>query len=275
MEATNRITPPTVLIISATDSGGCAGMQADLRVCASLRVFAVCAVTAVTAQNSLGVKEVLPMPGELVRQQIQCAVEQQKPQAVKIGLLPDVSVMRSVFETLSELGVSNIIFDPVMAATAGKLIEDDRQKWIDTLLGYLSNITLLTPNLPELEMLGRKSLEKPEEIDNAVKQLLRLYGAKGVLVKGGHGIAANKCVDKLFSAGRNDVLTLTSEEIHTCNLRGTGCSLSTAIACYMALGCGLEEAEEKAHKYLQKAILSGKRYCYDAGSGPVDHFVNL
>mgnify|MGYP000121562508 FL=1 len=93
-------------------------MQADLRVCASLRVFAVCAVTAVTAQNSLGVKEVLPMPGELVRQQIQCAVEQQKPQAVKIGLLPDVSVMRSVFETLSELGVSNIIFDPVMAATA-------------------------------------------------------------------------------------------------------------------------------------------------------------
>lgn len=275
---TNHNSPATVLVISATDSGGCAGMQADLRVCASLRIFAVCAVTSVTAQNSRGVKGYVEVPRELLRQQILCAVAQNRPQAVKIGLLVSAESVQTVFETLGELGISNIILDPVFNATAGPIVGVGMEKWRREVLNNLRNVSLLTPNIPELSFMAKRPVESYSDILDAVALLFDSTDVKSLLVKGGHGVtdsASDTCTDLFFTSKTTTPRVFTSQKIDTSNLRGTGCTLSTAIACYSALGYNSEDALSKARSYLQEAIMSGCTASYEGGAGPVDHFVHI
>lgn len=269
-----QTSPRTAMIVSATDSGGCAGMQADLRVCGSLRVFAVCAVTAVTAQNSQGVKGGLEVPPQLLRDQIRCAVAQHRPAAVKIGLLPSAESVEAVFDALRELDAVNIILDPVMAASAGPLRNGSDEAWREAIRQSLAQTTLVTPNIPELSYLSGCPASTPQEIHNAARELAVRYGARAILAKGGH-TDSDSCTDILFPADFGKPKSFSSRKVRTCNLRGTGCTLSTAIACYIARGYELQEAVLKAHTYLQEAIRSACDVRYMGGAGPVDHFAHL
>lgn len=267
--------PKTILVISATDSGGCAGMQADLRVCNSLRIFAVCAVTAVTAQNSLGVLDAMPVPSTLINTQIQAACGQQRPLAVKIGMLPSYEVADTVAEAIRAQGLENVILDTVAAATAGSVLECGNEKWRLAILRHLlPQCSLVTPNLPELALLTGSAVDTPSHVSQAARMLIDNYGCRGVLVKGGHGANASQCSDFLFSSDSRSPVVFHSQRVETCNLRGTGCSLSTAIACYMARGLDMKEALIKANTYITEAIRGATDVKYDAGAGPIDHFVH-
>lgn len=271
---TDHTSPSTALIVSATDSGGCSGMQADLRVCGSLRVFAVCAVTAVTAQNSQGVKGGMEVPPELLRDQIRCAFAQHRPAAVKVGLLPSEVSVEAVFSTLGELDAANIILDPVMCATSGPLMRGGSEAWCDAIRRHLRQTTLVTPNIPEFSRLSGRTASSPGEIRKAARELATSTEACAILVKGGH-TDSDTCTDILFQADSGKVKSFTSRKVQTCNLRGTGCTLSTAIACYIARGYELQEAVLKAHTYLQEAIRSACDVRYLGGAGPVDHFAHI
>lgn len=263
---------PSVLVISATDSAGCAGMMADLRVCAAMKVYPSCAVTAVTAQNSLGIKGGMPVSPELLSQQIQCAVGQQKPNAVKIGLLPNASLIRALTHSITDSGLPDIVLDTVGGATAGRMFDCGTESWREAVLKLLPLCTIVTPNIPELRMLADMEVKDTMSIFNAAHKMQNDYGVRYLLVKGGHGASADSCVDYLFRPDKGTPLTFTAQKIETVNLRGTGCTLSTAIACYLAKGLNLEEAVFKAHLYMQEAIRAGREHCYCGGRGPVEHF---
>lgn len=266
--------PDTVLIISATDSGGCAGMQADLRVCGSLRVFAVCAVTAVTAQNTLSVEAVMSVSDTMLRQQIRCARSQHRPDAVKIGLLPAIDSIYAVADELRQYHDGDIVIDPVASATAGMLMEAGTESWRRVLVRELLPLcSLVTPNLPELEMLTGRPAGSPQQITDAARAFFDICGSDNLLVKGGHGSDPMTTADYFFSNGADTPVIFHTDRIKTANLRGTGCTLSSAIACYMARGYLLSEAVLKAHTYLQQAIKGAIGCRYDAGAGPVDHFI--
>lgn len=263
---------PVVLSIAGSDSSGGAGIQADLKTFSALGVYGATAITAITAQNTKGVNSQLAISPEMVYNQIIAVVEDIAPSAIKIGMLANKEVAMVVADALSRYNIPTIL-DPVMVSSSGhRLLSLDAQEVVKERLLPLS--TLVTPNIPEMEALTAMSLTTAEEKLSAAKYLLSL-GAQAVLLKGGHEEGDTKC-DTLYRLdGRNITqLHLSTPTVATKNIHGTGCTLSSAIAAFMARGLALREAVQEAKKYITEAILSGADIAIGNGFGPVNHLFN-
>ena len=255
------------LTIAGSDSGGGAGIQADLKTFSALGVYGTSAITAITAQNTCGVLAVETLAPALVTQQIAAVLADIRIDAVKIGMLATPAVIAAVAEALKNW-TGPVVLDPVMVAKSGDaLLQDDA---IAALTRYLlPRADLLTPNLPEAaRLLDQPLAETTAEAEAQGFALLDL-GARAVLMKGGHA-AGQVCTDLLIT--RDGVLTLTAPRIATRNTHGTGCSLSSAIAAELAKGQSLPLALRRAHGWLQGAIAAADGLGIGQGHGPVHHF---
>jgi len=259
-----------VLTIAGSDSGGGAGIQADLKTISALGCYGTTAITAITAQNTLGVEGIFPIPPDMVEKQIRAVLKDVGTDAVKIGMLHSVDIIQSVHKALQEFQVKNIVLDPVMVAASGdKLIEDNT---LDAMTQYLFPIAdLITPNIPEANILLNEEINNKDEMIEAAGRLLVL-GSRGVLLKGGH--LEGKVLYDVYAGnnGIRDIRVFDNWKIDTSNVHGTGCTLSSAIASFLARGEELEVAIEKAIDYMQHAIEHGREYKTGQGNGPVNHF---
>jgi len=259
----------TVLAIAGSDSGGGAGIQADLKTFAAHDCYGTTAITAVTAQNTLGVTAIHPLPVAMVTAQIEAVLSDIGADAVKIGMLFSPELVQAVAAALKRFAVKNVVLDPVMVAQSGdKLL---RQEAIAALKEELIPMaTLVTPNLPEAAaLLGRDAIEAAAMAE-AARELARL-GCGGVLVKGGH-LIGDRRDDVLFWAEKNRLINLPGAAIATGNNHGTGCTLSSAIAAHLALGEDMETAARAAKDYINGALTAGAAYEIGQGHGPVQHF---
>lgn len=260
---------PRALTIAGSDSGGGAGIQADLKTFAALDVYGTSAITAVTAQNSRGVNAVHTLPPDQVRAQIDAVVTDIGAGAVKIGMLANAPIIEAVAEAVTEHGLNNVVLDPVMVAASGdRLLDEDA---VDALAGaLLPRALVVTPNRHEAAILARMAIDDPADMKTAARRILDL-GASSVLVKGGHlenPSAAGEVLD-VFVRGE-DVITIMNRRLDV-EGHGTGCTLSSAIAAFLARGVPLEEALHEASAYLHQAL----RHGYRVGAGkPVvlEHF---
>lgn len=268
---------PIVLSIAGSDSSGGAGIQADLKTFSALGVYGATAITAITAQNTLGVVSQMALPPQMVREQIIAVMDDLHPSVVKIGMLSNAEMVNAVAEVLSEYK-PKIVLDPVIVSTSGhRLLSVEAQEVIKEKLLPISE--LVTPNIPEMETLTNMSLSSFEEKEKAANYLLSL-GAKAVLLKGGHEDGEVKTDILFFRA--HEVCSqliahnsqLVSESISTKNVHGTGCTLSSAIAAFLALDYSLEDAVKEAKRYITEAIRAGADVRIGHGFGPVNHFFN-
>ena len=258
-----------VLTIAGSDSGGGAGIQADLKTFAALGCYGMTAITALTAQNTQGVTAIHPVPPDFAAEQLDAVFSDIGTDAVKIGMLFSPELIQTVADRLSQHKAGNIVLDPVMVAQSGdKLLQDDAIEAIKTYLMPLADI--VTPNLPEAEVLLGKSLSDQDSLKPAAKELSRL-GSCSVLIKGGHGKTPTS-TDILYLADKDHWIELTGDRITTQNNHGTGCTLSSAIAAYLAKGNSIEAAVRDAKTYISEAIQTGAEYQLGRGHGPVHHF---
>ncbi len=263
---------PVVLSIAGSDSSGGAGIQADIKTCAALGVYGATAITAITAQNTQGVHSQQAITPELVYDQIIAVVEDLHPSYVKIGMLSNCEVVVAVAEALSRYRLP-IILDPVIVSTTGhRLLSVEAQEVVKRRL--LPMAMLATPNIPEMIALTGCPVSTPHDKEHAAN-LLFDYGVQAILLKGGHEEGATKS-DILFTKSHTGIETtiFTSETITTRNTHGTGCTLSSAIAAYMARGCSMVEAIAKAKRFITEAIASGADVTIGLGNGPVNHGFN-
>lgn len=266
-----RLKPSTIPIcvtIAGSDSGGGAGIQADLKTFSALRTYGASIVTAITAQNTQGVYAVHDIPALLITAQIEAVFSDLAVDAVKIGMLSTPETIRAVTERLSDF-TGPIVLDPVMVAKSGNRLLSESA--IAALIEYLiPHTTLLTPNRPEAAcLLGLRMAQSDEEAEEQGRALLQL-GAKAVLMKGGHA-EGPICTDILLKRDL-PVLRISAPRIDTENTHGTGCTLSSAIAAGLAKGWTLDEAFTQAHSYLHQAIISADQLNIGHGHGPVHHF---
>lgn len=257
----------TALTIAGSDSCGGAGIQADIKTMTSLGVYGMTAITALTAQNTTGVKGIKEVEAEFLKAQLDCIFEDIYPDAVKTGMIPNAELIEVVADSLKEHGVSKIVIDPVMVSTSGSSLMADAA--IDTLKNKLLPLGgLVTPNIPEAEVLWGHTICSPKDIEQAAKDIYEAYGSS-VLIKGGHGVFdAN---DYLY--GENVFRWFRNDRIDNPNTHGTGCTLSSAIASYLAMEFTLEEAVEKAKEYLTGAIKANLDL--GKGQGPLNHMYAL
>jgi hydroxymethylpyrimidine/phosphomethylpyrimidine kinase len=258
----------TALTIAGSDSSGGAGIQADLRTFAAHGVFGTSAITAVTAQNTMGVRSWLAMPAELVLGQIDAVVSDIGANAVKIGMLANAGIVRTVAEAARTLHLQPIVLDPVMIAKSGdRLLEPEAIEALrDDLLPL---VHLVTPNIPEAEVLAGRTIISLDDMRDAGQRLLEL-GARAALIKGGHAGGPDS-IDVLCTAGEtHDIRGPRLPGRHT---HGTGCTLASAIAANLARGQRLQEAVEAARHYLEGAIRFAPRL--GQGHGPLNHMWRL
>lgn len=254
------------MTIAGSDSGGCAGMQADLKTFSALGVFGASVVTAVTAQNTREVRGVEVLSPEAVESQLRAVLEDIKVDAVKTGMLPSAEIIEVVTRVLAHYDIP-VVVDPVMVATSGARLT--AASIAEAFLECLDRFTLITPNIPEAEALSGRKIASLEDMSAAAEVLIE-KGARAVLIKGGH-LTGDSSTDILFRPGREPVV-FASENVDTANLHGTGCTLSSAIAAFMALGADLETAIGKAKTYITSAIKAGADVATGGGHGPVNHF---
>ena len=253
------------LTIAGSDSCGGAGIQADIKTMTMNGVYAMSAITALTAQNTTGVTGILEASPEFLQKQIDAVFEDIYPDAVKIGMVSSSELISVIADCLEKYKASNIVVDPVMVATSGaRLIAEDA---IDTLKARLLPIAaVITPNIPEAEILADMSIKDEADMEKAAKTLFERYGC-AALVKGGHSI--NDANDVLFSAESGEPVWFAGKRINNPNTHGTGCTLSSAIASNLAKGYSLEDSVKRAKDYLSCALEAmldlGK------GSGPLMH----
>lgn len=260
---------PVALTIAGSDSGGGAGIQADLKTFSALGVFGASAITSITAQNTQGVRGIQAISPEIVEGQIHAVFEDLTVDAVKIGMLHNREAARIVARSIDRFSPSKIILDPVMISTSGsKLIEDETIEIIVRELFH--RVTLVTPNIDEAAFLSGMPIRDEEEMGIAAQKLLSL-GCRAVLMKGGH-LEGKEMADILFTRDEEAPLRLAVPTIHTQNTHGTGCTLSSAIAAYMALGKELPEAVRAAKDYITAALRAGADVKTGHGHGPLDHF---
>lgn len=257
--------PPRILAIAGSDSSGGAGIQADIKTITMLGGYAMTAVTAVTAQNSVGVQAIAPMGGEMVREQIASCLSDIGVDAIKIGMLHDVEIIAAVAAALGGIA-GPIVLDPVMIATSGApLIAADA---IDAMKAQLFPLaTLLTPNLPELEHLAGRTLRDTDEVAAAALALAQEFDCH-ILAKGGHTDDA-RVIDLLVGPGEIRTALFDDPKIETRHTHGTGCTLSAAIATLLGHGQPLEHAVRVARQFVRRAILAAPGF--GAGSGPLGH----
>lgn len=256
-----------VLSIAGSDSGGGAGIQADLKTCAALGCYGMTAITAITAQNTRGVRAIQALPAALLAQQIDAVAEDIGVDAVKIGMLHDAAVVREVAAAIRRHRFAHVVLDPVMVATSGdRLIAEATQEVLVRELFPLA--TLVTPNLDEAGWLLGRAVGDTAQLDDAARQLLDL-GAPAVLLKGGH-LPGPELVDVLL-APPAPPRHWRARRIDTVNTHGTGCTLSSAIACGLALGQPLAEAVDAARAYVHGALAAGADVVTGHGHGPLNH----
>lgn len=257
-----------VLTIAGSDSGGGAGIQADLKTFSALGCFGTSAITAVTVQNTLGVSGIHSIPPEIVQAQISAVVDDIRPGAIKIGMVHTAALAHAIAQTLRHYPDVPVVFDPVMVSTSGhKLIEDDTVSALKETLLPLAH--LVTPNLEEAALLTGRSIQSLPEMLEAAGMLLD-NGCKAVLVKGGH-LKGPVMYDVLkTSDGRSQIFE--SSPICTTNTHGTGCTLSAAVAAFRALGHDLPAAVIKGRQFVLAALEAGKDVKTGAGPGPLNHF---
>ena len=256
------------LTIAGSDSSGGAGIQADLKTFSALNVYGASVITALTAQNTLGVEAVHVVPAEFVLKQIEAVARDLKVDAVKIGMLATSAVIEAVAEGLKAFARVPVVLDPVMVAASGDaLLDDDAVETLRSVL--LPRAALITPNLPEAAKLLGCGEAKNEREMFAQAKALRGLGAKAVLIKGGHAVGAN-AVDVLVD--EEGELRLEAPRLKTGNTHGTGCTLSSAIAAELAKGASLRQAVGRAKAYVTAAIAAANELHIGKGRGPVHHF---
>ena len=257
-----------ILIIAGSDSSGGAGIQADIKTVTTLGSYAMTAITAITIQNTTGVKSILPISGKDISSQVEFTAKDIKPDAVKIGMLHSESVIKSVIKSLKIINAKKIILDPVMVAKGGKKLIDD--KAIKILKNkFLSKVNLITPNIPEAEVLTDLKITNIKDVILAGKKLLKL-GAKNVLIKGGH--LKSKTIQDVF-INKNGVKIFKNRKILTKNSHGTGCTLSSAITTYFACGKTLKKSCDMAIKYVNHSLRTQPNL--GKGHGPVNHLNSI
>jgi hydroxymethylpyrimidine/phosphomethylpyrimidine kinase len=258
-----------VLTIAGSDSGGGAGIQADLKTMAALGCYGMSVITALTAQNTRGVNAIHPVPPSFAAEQIAAVFSDIGADAVKIGMLYSAQLIEVIARELKKYSAANIILDPVMVAQSGdKLLQDDAIQAIKEYLMPLADV--VTPNIPEAEVLLNRSILGLEDMQTAAKALAG-HGSRSILIKGGH-LADGDSTDLLYLAGEERFVRLAAKRIASNNNHGTGCTLSSAIASYLARGNDIEDAVRKAKTYIQNAIRAGADYTIGHGHGPVHHF---
>ena len=261
-----------VLTIAGSDSGGGAGIQADIKSISANGCFATSAITAITAQNTLGVNAVEGLSVDIVEGQIDAVLSDIGADSIKIGMLHSAEVVLAVARMLRKYNVPNVVLDPVMVSTSGhKLIEDSA---IEVLCAELIPLArVITPNIPEAEILLGESIVTQEDLPAAARRLAETYGVS-VLLKAGH-LKNNELIDVFYNRETDELVELSACRVDTRNTHGTGCTLSSAFAAQLAKGLSLTEAARVAKAYINKAILHGADYKIGHGHGPVSHFYAL
>ena len=253
-----------ILIIAGSDSSGGAGIQADIKTATCLGIYTMTAVTAVTIQNTKGVKSVVPIPANEIYNQILYTVSDIKPDAIKIGMLHSKQVINKVHKLLNQLKIKKVILDPVMIAKGGtKLISDPAIKLMKKKL--LKKVSLITPNIPEAEILTGVKINSKEDMILAANELIK-FGVPNILIKGGH--LKSKKVNDIF-VNKKEVKVFSNKRFSTKNTHGTGCTLSTAITSFYSCGKPLKKSCELAIKYVNSAILTNPKF--GRGHGPINH----
>lgn len=261
---------PRVLTIAGSDSGGGAGVQADIKTISANGCYAASAITAITVQNTLGVTGVHAIPVDIIEQQIEAVISDIGVDAIKIGMMHSSEVVQGVCRQLDKFGIRNVVVDPVMVSTSGhRLIEEEA---IASLMAdLLPRARVITPNIPEAEiLLGGVKLERQAELPEAARALAE-KSQTSVLLKAGH-LTEDKLVDIFYDVEDGKLYELPSVRVYTRNTHGTGCTMSSAFASQLALGKSLPEAAAAAKQYINDAIVAGKDYEIGHGFGPVKHF---
>lgn len=262
----------TVLTIAGSDSGGGAGIQADIKAISATGSYAASAITAVTVQNTLGVQAVFGVPVEYISGQIESVLSDIGADAVKIGMLHSAEIVRCVKEELLSFNVRNVVLDPVMVSTSGhRLIEESAVNVLKEELAPVARI--ITPNVPEAEILSGMTIRTQADLPDVAKKL-SMGGKVSVFVKAGH-LSEQQLTDIFYNAEEDRMVELKSARCCTRNTHGTGCTLSSALASYLAQGYPLDDAARAAKDYVAGAIEAGSEYGIGHGHGPVKHFWNL
>ncbi|HIF9249017.1 TPA: bifunctional hydroxymethylpyrimidine kinase/phosphomethylpyrimidine kinase [Photobacterium damselae] len=263
---------PITLTIAGSDSGGGAGIQADIKAISATGGYACSVITALTAQNTQGVHGIYSIPANFVAEQLDAVFQDLDIKAVKIGMLSDSNIISIIAHKLRQYQPKYLVVDPVMVATSGDLLLEHNA--ISTLKEQLLPLAdVITPNLPEAAALLDCAQPKTEEDMEAMIEQLRQLGAHSVLLKGGHLGNTTNSTDLLILP--HDVLRFTTPRIDTQNTHGTGCTLSAAIASYLAQGYSLTGAVKAAKHYISNAIAHADELQIGSGHGPVHHFFNL
>ena len=258
---------PRLLTIAGSDSGGGAGIQADLKTFAALGCFGMTAITALTAQNTTGVRAIHGVPPDMLASQIDAVLEDIGVDAVKIGMLHSPEIVHAVASAIDRHALPHVVLDPVMVATSGAVLIDNPA--IAALVRELfGRAVLITPNLDEAALLVSRPLANEADMQAAANELLA-KGARAVLVKGGH--LPGEVVSDLLQVAGAAPHWMRAPRIATANTHGTGCTLSSAIAAHLALGCSLRDAVEAARAYVRGALQAGAGVRTGAGSGPLNH----
>ncbi len=261
-------TKSKILIIAGSDSSGGAGIQADIKTVTALGSYATTSITAVTAQNTQGVKEITPIPAKIVQEQMKMILDDIGVNAVKIGMLHNASIIKCVYKILKKHKLKNIVLDPVMISKGGtRLINNNSIKYLKKLLLPLCSV--ITPNIPEAEELTKCSISNKEDMVKAAKKILSM-GPKNVLLKGGH--LKNKMIFDILVTKKN-IKVFSKRKIKTKNTHGTGCTLSSALATCLSQKKDIYKSCKISLKYVDQAISSAPGY--GKGYGPLNHLVSF
>jgi hydroxymethylpyrimidine/phosphomethylpyrimidine kinase len=262
---------PRVLTIAGSDSGGGAGIQADIKTISALGCYATSVITAVTVQNTLGVTAVHPVPADIIEKQIDAVLSDIGTDALKIGMLHSAEAIKAVKKGLVRYKIRKVVLDTVMVAASGdRLMEDSA---VDVLIKELFPIAaIITPNLKEAAVILGERITSREEMVSAAQRLMKL-ASNSVLLKGGHLEGDKVCDIYMDKSGSNPVI-YKNKRIKSNNIHGTGCTLSSAIAAFLARGYDATGAVKNAQKYTYNAINHGKEFKTGNGRGPLNHFFN-
>ena len=260
-----------VLTIAGSDSGGGAGIQADIKTISAMGCYAASAITAITVQNTLGVQAVHPIPLEILKGQIEAVLLDIGADAIKIGMLHSSEAVNIIADTIEKYNITNVVLDPVMVSTSGhKLIEEDAIEAIKSRLISLTRV--ITPNIPEAEILAGCLISGEQDFDKVARKLSD-NGNVSVLLKAGH-LDGECLVDYFYNAENGTMTKLPSKRVQTRNTHGTGCTLSSAFAAALAKGEELTSAAKSAKRYIEQAICAGANQSIGNGFGPVNHNFN-
>ena len=259
----------TALTIAGSDSGGGAGIQADLKTFSACGCYGMSVITAITAQNTQGVSDIFPVESSNIEKQIDAVITDIGADAVKVGMLHSAGVISLVARKVKQYEIKNLVVDPVMVATSGdKLLQDEAIEALKSELLPLA--TIITPNIPEASILLGKKITSQSEMPEAAREL-SFNQSVSVLLKAGH-LSDENLIDVLYDAEKDEIVKLPSQRIKTLNTHGTGCTLSSAIAAFLARGETLQTAVANAKDFIDQAIKAGKDYQTGKGHGPVHHF---